>query len=320
LKLGTRNLERRAARLLVENVYKRYGARTVLDNVDLSVASGELCTVVGPSGCGKSTLLRIVVGQEGATEGKVLIDGEPVRLPDASRGIVYQRYSLYPHLTALENVLLGKVLEHPFHRSRSAAAAHRDEAMELLTRARIAEHADKYPHELSGGMQQRVAIAQTLIKRPRIVLMDEPFGALDPAVREEMQVLLLQLWEAYGMTVFFVTHDLEEAVYLGTRVLVLSQYYTDDRGPAAGAARGARIVGDHALPRCALPTVVKSHPEFNELVLRIRHEGFDPRGLRHVRDFNLEHPDAFQTLTPEEDGRAARTGHIEPQIDTDERR
>src|SRR5207342_3440729 len=97
----------------------------------------------------------------------------------------------------------------------------------------------------------------------------------------------------------------EEAVYLGTRVVVLSQYYTDDRGPAAGAARGARIVGDHALHRCALPTVVKSSPEFTQLVLRIRREGFDPSYVRHVRDFNLEHPDAFQTLTPEEDGRAA---------------
>ncbi len=288
-------------RLHVENVYKRYGARMVLDNIDLSVAAGELCTVVGPSGCGKSTLLRIVVGQEQATDGIVLIDGEPAGLPDASRGIVYQKYSLYPHLTALENVLLGKVLEYPIYRRRSAAATHRDEAMELLKRARIDEHADKYPHELSGGMQQRVAIAQTLIKRPRIVLMDEPFGALDAGVREDMQVLLLQLWEAYRMTVFFVTHDLEEAAYLGTRVVVLSQYYTDDRGPAAGPARGAKIVGDHALPRCAMPTVVKSSPEFNALVLQIRHEGFDPAYLRHVREFNLKHPDAFQTLTPEED-------------------
>src|SRR5262245_27755013 len=108
-------------RLHIENVYQRYGARTVLDNIDLSVASGELCTVVGPSGCGKSTLLRIVVGQEQASEGIVLVDGEPVGLPDASRGIVYQRYSLYPHLTALENVLLGKVLEHPFYRRGGAS-------------------------------------------------------------------------------------------------------------------------------------------------------------------------------------------------------
>jgi NitT/TauT family transport system ATP-binding protein len=291
-------------RLHIENVYKRYGARTVLDNIDLTVAKGELCTVVGPSGCGKSTLLRIVVGQEQASEGDVMIDGEPIALPDASRGIVYQRYSLFPHLTALENVLLGKVLEYPFYRRRAAVAAHRDEAMELLERARIADHADKFPSELSGGMQQRVAIAQTLIKRPRIVLMDEPFGALDAGVREDMQVLLLQLWESYGMTIFFVTHDLEEAVYLGTRVLVLSQYYTDDRGTAAGATRGARIVGDHALPRRAMPTVAKSAPEFNELVLQIRHEGFDPAYLRHVREFNLQHPDSFQTLTPEEDGSA----------------
>jgi NitT/TauT family transport system ATP-binding protein len=296
---------RDAPRLHIENVYKRYGSRTVLDNIDLRVAKGELCTVVGPSGCGKSTLLRIVVGQEQASEGDVLIDGEPVALPDATRGIVYQKYSLYPHLTALENVLLGKMLEYPFYRRRSATAAHRDEAMALLERARIGEHAGKYPHELSGGMQQRVAIAQTLIKRPRIVLMDEPFGALDAGVREDMQVLLLELWEAYGMTVFFVTHDLEEAVYLGTRVLVLSQYYMDDRGPAAGAARGAKIVGDHPLPRRAMPTVAKSAPEFSELVMRIRHEGFDPAYLHHVREFNLQHPDSFQTLTPEEDGRAA---------------
>jgi len=294
-----------APRLHIENVYKRYGERTVLDNIDLVVSKGELCIVVGPSGCGKSTLLRIVVGQEQASAGDVLIDGAPVALPDASRGIVYQKYSLYPHLTALENVLLGKMLEYPFHRRRAALAAHRDEAMELLKRARIAEHAGKYPHELSGGMQQRVAIAQTLIKRPRIVLMDEPFGALDAGVREDMQVLLLELWEAFGMTVFFVTHDLEEAVYLGTRVLVLSQYYTDDRGAAAGAARGAKIVADHALPRRAMPTVAKSSPAFHELVRQIRHEGFDPSYLRHVREFNLEHPDAFQTLTPEEDSRAA---------------
>ncbi len=293
------------ARLHIENVYKRYGERTVLDNIDLSVAKGELCTVVGPSGCGKSTLLRIIIGQEQTSAGVVLIDGAPVELPNANRGIVYQKYSLYPHLTALDNVLLGKMLEYPIYRRGAAIKAHRDEAMTLLERARIAEHAHKYPHELSGGMQQRVAIAQTLIKRPRIILMDEPFGALDAGVREDMQVLLLDLWEEYGMTVFFVTHDLEEAVYLGTRVLVLSQYYTDDRGPDAGATRGAKIVADHELPRRALPTIAKGMPEFREIVAQVRREGFDPEYLRHAREFDLRHPDAFQTLTPEEDGAVA---------------
>ena len=295
-----------AARLHIENVYKRYGERTILDNIDLSVAKGELCTVVGPSGCGKSTLLRIIIGQEQASAGIVLIDGKPVELPDAHRGIVYQKYSLYPHLTALENVLLGKMLEYPLYQRGAAVKAHRDEAMALLERARIGEHAHKYPHELSGGMQQRVAIAQTLIKRPRIILMDEPFGALDAGVREDMQVLLLDLWEEYGMTVFFVTHDLEEAVYLGTRVLVLSQYYTDDRGPTASAARGAKIVADHPLPRRAMPTIAKGMPEFRQLVAQVRKEGFDPEALRHAREFDLRHPDAFQSLTAEEDIAPAR--------------
>jgi len=208
--------------LHVENGYQQYGARTVLDNIDLSVAKGELCTVVGPSGCGKSTLLRIVVGQEAATAGVVYIEGTPVGHPDATRGIVYQKYSLFPHLTVLDNVLLGKVLGSSIFGRGRARREHRDEAMRLLERARIAEHWKKYPHELSGGMQQRVAIAQALIMKPRILLMDEPFGALDHQTRELMQELLEGIWEAERKTVLFVTHDLEEAVYLGTRVIVLS--------------------------------------------------------------------------------------------------
>jgi NitT/TauT family transport system ATP-binding protein len=286
--------------LHIENVYKKYGERMVLDNIDLTVRASEFCTVVGPSGCGKSTLLRIVVGQERSTEGTVLIDGHPVGFPDASRGIVYQKYSLFPHLTVLQNVLLGKSLEYGFLQQAKADSSHRDEAMHLLQRARIPEHAHKFPHELSGGMQQRVAIAQTLIKKPRIVLMDEPFGALDPGTREDMQMLILELWEEYGMTIFFVTHDLEEAAYLGTRMLVLSHYYTDDRGDQAGPRRGAKIVMDVALPRRALSPIVKAAPEFNELILRVRQAGFEPKYLQHVKDFSLTHPDSFQTLTEEE--------------------
>lgn len=286
--------------LHIENVYKRYGTRTVLENIDLSVAKGALCTVVGPSGSGKSTLLRIILGQESATAGEVWIDGQPIGFPNAQRGIVYQKYSLFPHLSVLDNVLLGKELGRSYWQRQRARAEHRDEAMALLARARMADHADKFPHELSGGMQQRVAIVQTMIMRPRIMLMDEPFGALDPSTREEMQLLLLELWESFQMTVFFVTHDLEEAAYLGTRLLVLSQYYVDDRGAGPEVHRGARIVADHQLPRTAMATEVKKSAAFQELLTSVRQEGFDPKYLQHVREFNLRHPDSFQTLTDDE--------------------
>jgi NitT/TauT family transport system ATP-binding protein len=283
------------------DVYKSYGDKLILDNIDLSVKAGELCTLVGPSGSGKSTLLRLVLGQELPTEGQLLIDGEPVGFPDPSRGIVFQRYSLFPHLTVLENVCLGANLAAGLIQRWRRRREIRDEAMSYLGRVRLAAHADKYPHELSGGMQQRVAIAQSLIKKPRILLMDEPFGALDPDTREEMQVFLLGLWDESRMTVFFVTHGLEEAVYLGTRIIVLSQYYTDDRGERA--QRGSKIVADYGLPRVAASTEVKYEAGFAELIERIRHEGFSPSHLQHVRKFNLRHPDSFQTLTSEEGSR-----------------
>ena len=290
------------------DVYKSYGDKLVLDNIDLSVKAGELCTLVGPSGSGKSTLLRLVLGQELPTEGRLLIDGQPVGFPDPTRGIVFQRYSLFPHLTVQENVCLGANLEAGLIERWKRRREIRDEAMTYLERVRLGAHADKYPHELSGGMQQRVAIAQSLIKKPRILLMDEPFGALDPDTREEMQVFLLELWDESRMTVFFVTHDLEEAIYLGTRIIVLSQYYTDGRGPQA--QRGAKIVADYQLPRIAASTQVKREAGFAELIERIRYEGFSPEQLQHVREFNLQHPDSFQTLTSEEEsggsGTAAR--------------
>ncbi|MCG6861536.1 MAG: ABC transporter ATP-binding protein [Chromatiaceae bacterium] len=285
--------------LHVLDVYKSYGDKLILDNIDLSVKAGELCTLVGPSGSGKSTLLRLVLGQELPTEGQLLIDGEPVGFPDPTRGIVFQRYSLFPHLTVLENVCLGANLAAGLIERRRRRREIRDEAMGYLERVRLGAHAGKYPHELSGGMQQRVAIAQSLIKKPRILLMDEPFGALDPDTREEMQVFLLELWDESRMTVFFVTHDLEEAAYLGTRILVLSQYYTDDRG--AGAQRGAKLVADYRLPRLAASTEVKREAGFAELIDRIRFEGFSPDHLQHVREFNLQHPDSFQTLTSREE-------------------
>ncbi|MBU1191673.1 MAG: ABC transporter ATP-binding protein [Gammaproteobacteria bacterium] len=284
--LKTRNL------LHLEDVYKSYGDKLVLDDIDLSVAAGEFCTVVGPSGCGKSTLLRIIIGQERATSGTVFIDGKEVGNPDPTRGIVYQRYSLFPHLTVLENVLLGKELAFSYLKRDMAHRQFRDEAMAMLERVRLADHVHKYPHELSGGMQQRVAIAQTLIKRPKIVMMDEPFGALDPGVREDLQLFLLELWEEIGMTVFFVTHDLEEGVFLGTRLIVLSQYYSTE---GSKHKHGAKIVADHSLPKNVLSTRVKRAQEFSALLEEVRREGFDPAHLQHIDAFNLKHKDSFAT-------------------------
>jgi len=283
--------------LHIEDLYKSYGEHLVLDNVDVWVRKGELCNVVGPSGCGKSTLLRQVLGEETPDSGSITIDGRDVGHPDTQRGIVFQRYSLFPHLSVLANVMTGPLLGLQWRERHRQKRAIREEAMRYLDRMRLAEHAGKYPYELSGGMQQRVAIAQSLIMKPGILMMDEPFGALDPDTREQMQVLLLELWEAERMTIFFVTHDLEEAVYLGTRVLVLSQYYTDDRGDCK---RGAKIVADYQLPRAANATDVKRTPEFTALVDKIRLEGFSPEHRQHVREFNLSHPDSFRTLTPEE--------------------
>jgi NitT/TauT family transport system ATP-binding protein len=285
------------------DLYKSYGDKLILDNIDLSVRAGELCTLVGPSGAGKSTLLRLVLGQELPSAGQLRIDGEPVGFPDPTRGIVFQRYSLFPHLTVLENVALGRNLQAGFLERWRRRKDTQGEAMHYLERVRLGAHASKYPHELSGGMQQRVAIAQSLIMKPRILLMDEPFGALDPDTREDMQVFLLGLWDEQRMTVFFVTHDLEEAVYLGTRILVLSQYYSDDRD--RGERRGAKIVADYGLPRVAASTDSKHSAEFVALIESIRREGFSPEYLQHVREFNLQHPDSFQTLTAHEydDGR-----------------
>lgn len=290
------------SKLHIEDVYKGYGSKLVLDNIDLTVAKGELCTLVGPSGCGKSTLLRLVLGQEFADQGQVLIDGATVRHPDPHRGIVYQKYSLFPHLTVLDNVLLGLRLHRqswwlPWRRDRAGE----DEAMAMLEQLRLGEARHKYPHELSGGMQQRVAIAQALVTRPPILLMDEPFGALDPDTREQMQIYLMELHERFQLTIFFVTHDLEEACYIGTRLLVLSQYYTDDRGDAPDIRRGAKIVADYDLAGEALPTTVKGSAQYQEFVGRLRDSGFNPGIRRHVREFNLHHPHSFRTLTKQED-------------------
>lgn len=217
-----------SAAALVEfrGVTKRFGAgpggKVAIENVSFRVDDlpehGEMIGIVGPSGCGKSTILRLIGGLRPhfpATTGEVLVHGRPVAGPGADRGMVDQKYSLLPHLSVLDNVTFGLKLRGVRRSER------RERATEWLGKVGLAGAAAKYPAELSGGMQQRVAIAATLILNPRILLMDEPFGALDPKIRLQMQALLVDLWREQETTVFLVTHSVEEAIYLGDRVLRL---------------------------------------------------------------------------------------------------
>lgn len=227
--------------LNISNVWMRYGEQVVLERINLQVDEGQFCTLVGASGCGKSTFLRLLLGQERPSKGSITLAGQPLAAePDASRGIVFQKYSVLPHLTVLDNVTLA--LELP--RSRwlgrllgQAKAQAREEARAMLDKVGLAPSLHKYPHQLSGGMQQRLAIAQALMGKPRILLLDEPFGALDPGIRKDMHHLLQDLWQQNRLTVFMVTHDLHEGFHLGTRLLVFDKVRVDPHAPQAyGAA------------------------------------------------------------------------------------
>lgn len=273
----------------VRGVSKHYGSLTVLDDINLHVEAGTLCTVVGPSGCGKSTLLRHILGAERPDTGSVSIEGEDVGVPDRRRGIVFQRYSLYPHKTVLDNVMLGPKIEAGWFANKAIKQSIEHRAREMLRRLRLDGHEDKYPHELSGGMRQRVAIGQSMIMEPRVLLMDEPFGALDPDTREDLQIYLLEQWEEDKTTIFFVTHDLDEAAFLGTRLLALSKFYSDHR-EHKDMSKGAKIVYDVQLPRTASSSDVKRDKAFTDLIAHVRHQAFDPENLQHISEFDLRHP------------------------------
>jgi len=188
---------------------------TALSRVSFEVRKREFISVIGPSGCGKSTLIRILAGLDYPTSGTVRLDGRSVQGPGADRGMVFQAYTLFPWLTVKKNVMFGLKMK------GIANGKAEQMATEWLGVVGLSDAADKYPGQLSGGMKQRVAIARALANEPRILLMDEPFGALDAQTRCSMQAHLLRIWEAVDVTVLFITHDLEEAVYLSDRIVVL---------------------------------------------------------------------------------------------------
>ncbi|MCT2399544.1 ATP-binding cassette domain-containing protein [Novosphingobium mangrovi (ex Huang et al. 2023)] len=224
-----------SALLNLRDVWVEYGDRIIIENLNLDIDAGSFVSVVGPSGAGKSTFLRLILGQEAPTHGKILLDGTPL-IPECGpdRGVVFQRYSVFPHLSVLRNTIFGmECAQAPisgrlFGSARRAAEA---EAIEMLTAVGLGDSLHLYPAQMSGGMQQRLAIAQALVKRPRILLLDEPFGALDPGIRADMHALITRLWRDYTLTIIMVTHDIGEAFSLGTRVLALDKRRHDPHAP-----------------------------------------------------------------------------------------
>jgi NitT/TauT family transport system ATP-binding protein len=244
----------------IDNIGVAYGSppRPVLSTINLSIAAGEFVCLLGQTGCGKSTLLRLVLGSEHPTSGRVLIDGVERRQPDRICGFVPQKYSLFPDKTVLGNItfgpevnefnLLARFTPRYFRRRREF----RQEAMHYVRRLGLCDaDANKYPDQLSGGMQQRVAIAQALINKPRILLLDEAFSALDPGTRKDMQRLIRQLWRDTGITVLFVTHNTQEALYLGTRVIVLAK-----EAPDQGSRIALELPVPEPCPKVQISTLV----------------------------------------------------------------
>lgn len=278
------------ASITLQHVTKRFAVRagadsadgsalTAIDDISLDVPAGDFLTLVGPSGSGKTTLLDLLAGLSTPTSGAVLVDGVPITGPGQDRGVVFQQYALFPWRTALANVAFP--LESvPVSGTRLARKDRLGRAREFLRLVGLEGFEDRYPHELSGGMKQRVAIARSLAYAPGILLMDEPFGALDAQTRDQLQDELLRIWRATGTTIVFITHDIDEAVYLGQRVAVLS-------------ARPGRLrtIVDTNIPWRQDGSDVRSDPQF----VRSRHEIWS---LLHGADDTAAH----------EDGSVAPTG------------
>lgn len=248
------------------NVTVRFGNFTAISDISIAIEdhpeAGEFVTIIGPSGCGKSTLLNLVAGLLMPTEGEVLVHGRPVTGPGRDRGMIFQQYSSFPHLTVLKNILFGLQINRK--EMGLTAAERRDRAMDLIRQVGLAGHEHKYPHQLSGGQQQRVAIARTLALEPQILLMDEPFSALDEPTRLEMQQLIVELWHRVRPTILCITHSISEAVYLGERVWIFTQ----------GPGQIAYDIRESLPPSVDIPPLAaQEQPAFKEAV-RVVTEAF----------------------------------------------
>ncbi len=289
-----------------KGIHHWFGSKRVLHDVNLKIIPGEIVSLVGPSGCGKSTLLRAIVGTHPPLEGGVLMENGnggmvTVTGPGRDRGIVYQNYALFPFFTARENVAVGLMLDqtsipHRLFRYlswRKLRKDHLEQAENLLVKLKLGDAVNQYPHQMSGGMRQRVAIAQALIMKPRILLLDEPFGALDEATREELQRMLLTLYmenceakkrgEYPPYTMMIVTHELNEAIYVGDRVVGLSQYW-NWRENGHETCPGATIVYDRVAP-VYQPDQERNFETFVKKRARIRSSAFDPSVLQEREEF-----------------------------------
>lgn len=289
--------------LEIENVSHSFGDTKVLHKIDLVIKAGEIVSLVGPSGCGKSTLLRGIIGTHSPEEGeiRVSVDGEMKKITAPSRdiGIVYQKYSLFPFLTALKNVMVGPMFDQTsipgrvftFWKWGKQKKEVRKEAIGILNRLGLGEALDRFPPEMSGGMQQRTAIAQAIIMKPRILLLDEPFGALDEATRERQQKMLLELaaenreaqenGEPPPHTVLIVTHEINEAIYVGDRLVGLSQYW-DWQAEGYDRCPGAKIVYDKPCPVYSVSDP-KDHTDFIDQKDEIINTVFEPE-IREVHE------------------------------------
>ena len=192
------------------------GGTEVLQDINFAIGEGEILCLLGPSGCGKTTVLNIIAGFQKPTQGEVRVNGKFVDRPGPDRGVIFQEHGLFPWRTALQNILFGPEM---MGKKNEESLALADQYIDLIGLRGFQNH---YPHELSGGMQQRVSIARVLVNRPDILLMDEPFGKLDAQTRASMQVLLLDVWEKVRPTILFITHDIDEAIFLGDRIMVMS--------------------------------------------------------------------------------------------------